>query len=96
MFKDLRLNEAILRFKEKMRCKMCQHERASLPLYDCKSCSKTVYRCLKCGSYYILDYATGVGYWTPFFPSALVECDKTENILKKLHEDAKSRFEKET
>ena len=76
MFNEFKLNSAILRFKEKMRCKMCKHERADLPLYECRSSQQTVYKCIKCGSYYIFNYGLGVGYWIPDFPQSLVDIDK--------------------
>ena len=75
-FQDLHLNEAIIKFKEKLKCKTCNHERAPLPLYECKKFCQTVYRCTKCGSFYILNYETGKGLWTSEFPRFLIENDK--------------------
>ena len=78
LFSDLHLNSAIIRFKEKLRCKLCVHVRAPLPLYECKHSHQKVYRCMNCGSYYVLNYETGVGYWTPEFPRFLVDEDKED------------------
>ena len=85
------LNQAILHFKNKLKSKLCQHERADLPLKECPYCGKTVYRCLKCGSYYILDYQTGVGHWQYSFPLSLIERERAEEAIHDIRDKAEKR-----